>query len=285
MENSQINNEQQTTKKRGEMIAVCSTKGGVGRTLLTVNLALALAKKNIQISLLDADFQFGDVCLAMDLQPTFSMKDIAESLDSVDKYSISSYLNHYGNGCKVLAAPERPEYADLVTSEVVDKVCQLLVEDNDYLIVDTTSGLQSHTLSIIEKADQILLVTNLEMATLKNTKLMLETFDMLGYRDKVRIVVNQSTKESVIQATDVADILGEEEPPIYIPHHDTIPTQSLNTGIPFVVNQGKTDIAKAVFKMAEQISSRREIKMFKPKSPSFIKSFFQRSNKVKEGTL
>lgn len=262
--------------KRGEMIAICSAKGGVGKTVISVNLAVALSKKNIQISMLDGDFQFGDVCLAMDLHPTFSIKDVVENMESLDSFALSSYLMKHHSGVKVLAAPERPEYADLVTPQVTDRVCELLLSQHDYLIVDTGAGLQEKCLPLIEKADQVFIVTNLEMTTIKNTKMMLETLELLGLRNKVQVVVNRSTMESVIQADDVPDILGEESP-IFIPNQFQMVSQSLNIGIPFVVSHGKTDLSKAIFKMAEQMVSRREISLFKPKTASFLQSLFQKT--------
>lgn len=269
--------------KRGEMIAVCSAKGGVGKTLLSVNLAVALSKKNIQVTLVDGDFQFGDVSLAMDLHTTFSIKDVIEEINKLDEYSLANYLNRHESGVKVLAAPERPEYADLITQPIISKVLDLLLTQNDYVVVDNGVGLQDKSLSIIEKADHVLLVTNLEMTTLKNTKLMLETFDILGLRHKVQVVINRSTMESVIEATDVPEILGEENP-LFIPNDFGIASQSLNIGVPFVINQGKTEIAKAVYKMAEQLSSRREITMFKPKNPSLFSKFLSKAKRMKEGT-
>jgi pilus assembly protein CpaE len=258
MDSQQAEQREVKRQVRGEMIAVCSAKGGIGRTVMTVNLAVALCKKNIQIGVLDADFQFGDVSLALDLQTTFTIKDVVEEIHQLDQHSIASYLNRHESGVRVLAAPERPEFADLIKEEAVSKVLDLLLMEHHYVLTDTGVGLQERNLPIFEKADQILLLTTLEMATLKNTKLMLETFDMLGLKDKVQIVVNRATMESVIGASDVADILGANDP-IFIPNDWQIATQSLNIGIPFVVNQGKSDIAKAVYKMAEQISTRREI--------------------------
>lgn len=273
---------EQPRKKRGEMIAVCSAKGGVGRTTLTVNLAISLFKKNIKVSVMDGDFQFGDVGLAMDLQSTFTIKDVMEELESLDEYVLNSYLCKHDSGVKVLPAPARPEYAELVTKEALNKVIDTLLAEFDYLVVDTGVGLQDQTIEMVEKADQILLVTNLEMATLKNTKLMIETLEMLGLRDKIQVVINRSTMESVIAANDVADILGIEDP-VHIPNDFGTASQSLNIGIPFAVNQGKTEIAKAVYKMAEQLTSRREISFIKTKNPSVLSKLFG-FRKLKEET-
>lgn len=278
MNQGDTRNEDQPGGKRGEMIVVCSAKGGIGRTVMAVNLAVALTKKNIQISLLDGNFQFGDVALALDLHPTFTIKDVAEDIETMDRYTLASFLIHHSSGVKVLAAPERPEYADLITPALIDRVCELLLSHHDYLLVDTGVGLQEKTLQFIEKADQIFVLTTLEMTAIKNTKLMLETLEVLGYRDKVQLVINRSTMDSVIKAPDVPDILGVETT-IYVPNDFALVSQSLNIGIPFVMNQAKSDTAKAIFKMAEQLISRREISLFKPKQGSFIQQLFHKTSK------
>lgn len=165
---------------RGEVIAVCSAKGGIGRTILTINLAVALHKKNIPVAIMDGDFQFGDVGLALDLQNSFTIKDVIDGLAMLDQHSLQGYLSEHESGVKVLPAPERPEFADLVTKEAVKKIIELLRTNHEYIVVDTEAGLNEHTLNVIEQADQILVITNLEMTALKNTKLFLETLGALG---------------------------------------------------------------------------------------------------------
>lgn len=272
---------EQVRSKRGEMIAICSAKGGIGRTTLAVNLAVALSKNysksnNIQICILDADFQFGDVCLAMDLHPTFTIKDVMDSIDTMDKHTLASYLIKHNSGVKVLASPDRPEYADLVTPDNLDKVCDLLLSQYDYVIVDTLSGFSGKTLQVIERADSVLMVTTLEMTAIKSTKLMMETLILLGLRDKMKLVVNRSTMESVIKISDVPELLNEEMP-FYVPNEFELVCQSLNDGIPVVLKNSKSDVAKSVYKIAEQLIQRREISVFKPKEPSFIRGILHRA--------
>lgn len=239
---------------RGKLIAVCSAKGGIGRTTLTVNLAVALLKKNFTVGILDGDFQFGDVNLAMDLKFSLTIKDVLEGIGTLDEHSLANYLAVHESGVRVLSAPERPEFADLITNEAVNKIVDLMLTGHDYLVVDTSVGLQEQSIQFIERADQILVVTNLEMAALKNTKLLLETLDLLGLRSKVRLIVNRANMESVIKAADAAKILTEENP-IYIPNDFQICSQSINLGVPFVIKHGKSEVAKGVFKMAESLSS------------------------------
>lgn len=264
---------------RGEMIVLCSAKGGCGRTGLAVNLAIALSKNNIQICVIDGDFQFGDVHLALDLHPPFSIKDVVDGIESMDKFTLVSFLTHHPSGVKLLAAPDHPEYAELITPRVVDRVCDLLLASHDYLIADTSVGLQESTLTFIEKADRVLLLTTMEMSSLKHTKQMLATLDLLGLRNKVHIVLNRFTMESVIKAADVPDLLGVKNL-IYIPNDWQVVSSSLNNGIPCVINQGTTEIAKSVFKMAEQLISHREMALFKPKPPSMLDKLIHHARKL-----
>jgi pilus assembly protein CpaE len=246
--------QQHMNSQHGKLIAVCSAKGGIGRTTLTVNLAVALIKKNFSVAIMDGDFQFGDVNLAMDLKFSLTIKEVLEGIGSIDVASLANYLAVHESGVRVLSAPERPEYADLVTNEAADKILDVLLSGHDYVVVDTPVGLDEQSLRFIEKADQILVITNLEMASLKNTKLFLDTLDILGQREKVRIIINRANMESVIKATDAAKILAVEKP-IYIPNDFQICSQSINLGIPFVIKHSKSEVAKAVFKMAELLSS------------------------------
>lgn len=262
--------------KGGKIIAVCSAKGGIGRTTLTVNLAVALMKKNFSVAIMDGDFQFGDVNLAMDLKSSLTIKDVLEGIAMLDEHSLANYLAVHESGVRVLSAPERPEFAELISNEAVGKILDCLLIQHEYIVVDTPVGLNEQSLRFIERADQILVVANLEMAALKNTKLFLETLKLLGLQDKVKIVINRSNMESVIKATDAAAILDENDP-IYIPNDFQICSQSINLGVPFVIKHAKSEVAKGIFKMAELITSGNGLNINSPrikKNQSSLKKWF-----------
>jgi pilus assembly protein CpaE len=272
------NGQEKINPRRGKMIAVCSAKGGIGRTTLTVNLAVALRKKNISVAILDGDFQFGDVNLAMDLKNSLTIKEAVEGIATLDEHNLPDYLAVHESGVNVLPAPERPEFADLVTPNVVQKILDVMLTQHDFVIVDTPVGLNEQTLQYLERADQIHVVTNLEMAALKNTKLYLETLEILGLRSKSRVVINRANMESVINAMDAAKILSEDNP-IYIPNDFQICSQSINLGVPFVMKHSNSNVAKGVFKMAELISSENKLSPMKTKKNSpLLKLFTKKRN-------
>jgi pilus assembly protein CpaE len=272
------NGQEKINPRRGKMIAVCSAKGGIGRTTLTVNLAVALRKKNIAVAILDGDFQFGDVNLAIDLKNSLTIKEVVEGIATLDEHNLPDYLAVHESGVSVLPAPERPEFADLVTPNAVQKILDVMLTQHDFVVVDTPVGLNEQTLQYLERADQIHVVTNLEMAALKNTKLFLETLEILGLRSKSRVVINRANMESVINAMDAAKILSEDNP-IYIPNDFQICSQSINLGVPFVIKHSNSNVAKGVFKMAELISSENKLSPMKTKKNSPLSKLFTKKRK------
>ncbi|QZY55405.1 AAA family ATPase [Crassaminicella profunda] len=238
---------------RGKMIVICSAKGGIGKTVLTANLSVALSKKKFKTSILDSCFQFGNIHLVMDLKPMFTIKDAVEKIEDLDENLLTSYLTRHESGVSVLPSPPSPEYADLITLDALDKVCTSLLNRCDYLLVDTNAGLPEHNLYFIEKADTIILMTDLEMTSLKNTKSILSVLYALDLDKKVKIVVNRSTMKSLLKATDVPKIL-EEESLLYIPNHFEIVSKSINIGMPFVMHYRRAELTKSIFHIANLLS-------------------------------
>ncbi|MBF8983822.1 P-loop NTPase [Lutibacter sp. B2] len=236
-----------------KIIAVCSAKGGVGKSVLAVNLAVALSKKKFKTTAIDASFQFGNLHVIMDLHPMFTIHDAVEQINELDENLIFSYLSPHDSGVYVLPAPSKPEYADLISYDSLNKISNLLLSNSDYLVVDTPPGLTEHNLNFIEKADHILIVTDLEMTSLKNTKSMISVFNALGLGEKIKIIVNRSTMKSLIKAKNVPQILGEESL-LYIPNDFKLVSKSINIGIPFVIHYRRSDISKSIFNIADLIS-------------------------------
>ncbi|SFK04847.1 pilus assembly protein CpaE [Halobacillus dabanensis] len=230
-----------------EMIAVCGAVGGAGRTSVTVNLAASLAKKKRNIRIVDGDLQFGDTALALDLQPPQTLKDIAERVDERD---FQDYWTVHDSGIELLAAPYRPEHADLFTADMLASLIESVKADSDILLVDTEAGLTESSLQVMEKADRILLVTTPRMAALKHTRLMVETLQVLDMKHKVEVIVNQFTTGSVMKASEIRDLIQTENIH-FLPYEYKGISESLDLGIPLVESHPKHSYSIQIGQLAE----------------------------------
>lgn len=243
-----------TEKAKGEMIVFVSSKGGVGKTVISVNSAVALSNKGFSTCILDGSFQFGDVNLALDIQPDVTICELIQNLDGINDMKINDYLYKHDSGVKVLSAPSKPEYADLVSSSVIPQICEKILEKNDFLIVDLPSGLSELNLGFIELADRIFIVTDLEMAALKNTKTMLRTLKMLDMDKKARVIINRADMESLIKASQVPDMLEMDEA-CYISNNFKVVSKSFNIGIPFVISKPNEKITNEIMELTSEFDS------------------------------
>ncbi|GAA0182617.1 hypothetical protein SH2C18_49660 [Clostridium sediminicola] len=265
-----------TGKSKGEMIVFASAKGGVGKTVISVNTSVAIAQKGFTTCILDGDFQFGDVNLAMDIQPKLTISDLVQDIKSLNGNILSNYLQNHESGVKILSAPLKPEYADLITPLVIETVCNTIIKQNRYLIVDLGPGLPEHNINFLEKADKIFLVTDLEMASLKNTKLMLKTLGALELKEKTKVVVNRGDMESVIKFRDVRGILGIDDL-FFISDNFKVVSKSLNIGTPFVIKKPNEKISYEINNFASQIhGGKKSRKRRKRKNNKGFFSFFNK---------
>jgi len=264
-----------TEEKLGKMIVFASGKGGVGKTVLSVNTAVALAQKGYSTCIVDGDFQFGDVNLAFDLQPKLTISDLVQDIKSLTSSMLPNYLQNHESGVKVLSAPLKPEYADLITASSIKDIIQKLLELHEYVVADISSGLTENNITFMEQADKILVVTDLEMAALKNTKTMLKTLKVLNMTEKVSVLVNRGNMESVIKFKDVPGIL-ELRDLFYISNDFKVVSKSFNIGIPFIISKPNEKITREVNYMVDKICNRRYSARGKRKKKKSFLDFLKR---------
>jgi pilus assembly protein CpaE len=238
-----------------QVIAVFSPKGGAGRTTLATNLALALRREtNQRVALVDANLQFGDVGVLLNLNPkNKSVLDAVEGGEP-DKDIIDSVIVDHSTGIRVLLAPPSPEGADLVTPAYLRKILEMLRESHDWVIVDLPSGLNDHTLGVLDLADQILVVAALEITTIKNVRLFLEVADQLEYeRSKLRLVINRSDSSQGIR---IGDVEASIRRPIdgNIVSDGRLAVLAVNRGVPFVVSHPESPLSRDVIQLARTIA-------------------------------
>ena len=191
--------------KHGRVVACFGTKGGVGKTTVAVNTALALQRQSGgRVTIFDADYFFGDVGVHLNMPPTRSVMDLIANIDSLDAEFVDQVVLRHPTGLGVLLSPFSPEKADLITAEHVKTVVGFLADLNDYVVVDCHATYDDRTLSILDRADEILLVVTPEVGPLKNTRMFLDIAEKLGISlEKVHIVLNRSNSNVGIETQEI----------------------------------------------------------------------------------
>ncbi|NPV28909.1 MAG: response regulator [Firmicutes bacterium] len=245
-------------RSEAQVIAIFSTKGGVGKTTLAVNLGVCLVRDfGCSVVLLDLDLQFGDVAVMLNLMPRQTISDLAAEFQQLDGELLESYLTKHSSGLRVLAAPSRPEYAELVTAPLVEKVINLLKTRYDYILIDTPGIFTDPSLVALDYAHLILLVSSLDLPTLKNVKLGLEVLDSLHHKDKVKVVLNRATPEMGIGPGDVEKVL---EFPLtsQIPSDGRLVVGAVNSGVPFLLSHPQSRVAESLRQLTCLLVQQRE---------------------------
>lgn len=245
-------------KSKGIMAVFISGKGGVGKTIISVNTAVKLAAMGLPTCIMDGNLQFGDVSLALDIQPSYTISDLIYNIETLKNDKISYYLNSHTSGVNVLAAPIKPEQADLIESSHMKIICHKILEEFNFLVVDLPPGLMENNLSLMEMADYIFVVTDTSFASLKSTKSMLRTMKMLKMYEKARVVINRHDAQGIIKGSDIQNMLDVKNA-AFICNDTKLVSKSFAMGIPFVISKPKEKISKDVAELAIKLSGKQNI--------------------------
>ncbi|SJZ44535.1 response regulator [Selenihalanaerobacter shriftii] len=251
--------EVQLEAEHKKVVSVFSSKGGVGKTLLATNLAVHLQQaQGLDTVLVDLDLQFGDVAVMLDLTPRITITDVVNDLQSLSPDNIDDYLLNYENGLHVLASPLRPEEAEVINGNQVQRIIDILKERFDYVIIDTAQSFSDQTLTALDNSNLILLIAMLDLPTIKNVRLCLEVMENLNYpEEKIKLVLNRSSKDVGIKVKDLEDNLNYSVD-IHIPSNGEITVDAINQGVPFVTSKPKAKISKHIAKLADLLVDKEE---------------------------
>ncbi|OIJ15659.1 hypothetical protein BKP35_01295 [Anaerobacillus arseniciselenatis] len=262
--------------KQGSVITVCSTKGGVGKTTVSVNLAVALSKLNKKVVVLDLDLQFGDVAILFDVQPKKTIYEWVKECYEQDGENVQSFITSHSSGVDVLAAPLLPEFAELISGIHVTAVIEQLKKHYDFVIIDTPPSLVETVLVSLEHSDEIFLITSMDLPTLKNGKLAIETLQLLGIKDKIKIILNRDTEMEGMKVDTVEKILATKVDAKIPSDYKTV-VQSFNKGTPFVYSHPKIAVSKGIVSLADEMVNGPENNT---KKRSVFRMFFRKRGKV-----
>jgi pilus assembly protein CpaE len=239
----------------GHVLTVFSPKGGVGKTTTAVNLALALADHGARkVCLVDLDLAFGDVAITMQLFPAHTIEEAIGAEDLLDYSMVEGLLTRHEESLMILAAPAGPDARDRVSATLIARVLRSLKQEFDYVVVDTCPSFDELTLQALDETDECIILATLDVPTLKNVKVAIETLDLLNIAvDHRHLVLNRADDAVGLDDAKVEQILSM---PVSVP----IPTSidiaaATNAGTPIVVSQPNHAASRAFKELAQRLSS------------------------------
>lgn len=240
---------------QGEIISIFSPKGGIGRTTIITNLAVAvkqISKK--RVALVDGSLFFGDVGIMMDIRNTKTMSDLQGRLETLDTQLLQDVMLTHSSELKVLLAPSKPDQGELITAEDLKKILKELKNNYDYIFVDTFSSLKEETqLSILDMSDLILTVMSLEMTAIKDIRLFLEVTEILEYpKDKIALVLNRADSKHGLRAENIETTIGHKISATISSGGPAV-TLSINRGTPLVIDAPDNPFSKDIQILAHKI--------------------------------
>ena len=191
---------------QSKLIAVFGAKGGIGKTTISVNLAVALAHAGKKVVVVDLDLQFGDVNLFFDLEPRDTIAELIQDKQNFDIDTIKSFIKLHSSGVSVLCAPKSPEFAEIIRGEHIEKIINTIRPYYDFIVIDTPPIFNETTITALENSDMVLLTTALDISTLRNTKISMDILESLQQKEKISLLINRNIP-GIISIKDAQNIL------------------------------------------------------------------------------
>jgi pilus assembly protein CpaE len=227
------------------MVCMLGPKGGTGKTVTASNLLVDLARAGRRAVGVDLDLQFGDLALALGLRPEPTLYDLAVSGGALDAGKLDAYLVTHPSGARALLAPARPDQAAAVSSDLLREVFALLRAHHDVVVVDTPPDFTPEAIAAIDASSHVCMVGNMDSLSLKNTKLGLETLELMDYDPtRITLVLNRADSDVGLTAADVETVTGRGAE-VLVPSDRDVP-RSLNEGVPIVIGHERSPVAAAM---------------------------------------
>ena len=244
----------QTAAHRGRVVTVFSPKGGTGKTVVATSLAALLAKKEEKRTLLlDLDLQFGDAAIMLGLEPAKTVYDLVVAPGELDPEKLAGYVTRHACGLDVLAAPLRPEDAELVVESKVTALIDVARASYDAIVVDTSPFFHGAVLATLDRTDQLLVLCGLDVPTLKNVRLALQTLEQLSFpSNRITYVMNRASANVGLKTREVEDGLH-----VKVAHElplDRTVQVCVNRGESAVLVQPRSDFARAMNGLVKQMA-------------------------------
>mgnify|MGYP000919465307 CR=1 FL=1 len=221
-------------KPEFKTLVVFSTKGGVGKTTIALNTAIAISKlTHKRTVLVDLNLMSGNVALMSGIPNKYSIKDVIDELANIDMETLDSYCTEHSSGLKILPAPANPDSAIFIGAEDIEKIHKTLAQTFNYIIFDCPNYFHDTVIPALETADEILVVSTLDLAAIQNLKQCMEMLTNLNLRRKVRIILNRVGYTGGLKVKDLENELGTSIFAV-VPNFEKIAVNAVNMGIPII---------------------------------------------------
>ncbi|MCH7523215.1 MAG: AAA family ATPase, partial [Chloroflexi bacterium] len=237
-------------RRDGTIVTIFGAKGGVGKTMLAVNLAASMAKAGASPVIVDLDSVFGDVAKTLRLTADKSFVDAAQRAADLDQWTVDKYLFKHPSGVQVLPAPIQPTDWREIDPKAVDRLLSLLAQVHDIVIIDTPATFTDLVVQALRRADIIFLVSSLEANSIDDTSV---AFRILGAspadRSKIRLTLNHQAPNNSMSEAEAAEALGEEA--FWSIPYDERAGRRNEAGMPIVLVRPRAKISRRISSMAK----------------------------------
>jgi pilus assembly protein CpaE len=243
--------------KRGKVIHVIGSKGGVGTTTIAVNLAASLMKSSppsVSVVLMDMNSLFGEIPVFLNIQPEFNWSEVARNISRLDSHYLMSILSKHKDGMYILPSPTGLDGIGVSSPGFIENILGFMRQVFDFIVIDGGQSLDEVSLKILEMSDSLFLIAILSLPCLTNVKRLLRTFEKLGYprNEQIRIIINRYHKKSLISLKDAEAALNQK---IYSLIDNDYPTtmSAINQGKTLDVIAPKAEVTKNIRSLASGI--------------------------------
>ena len=253
--------------ERGHILAISSNKGGVGSTTAATNLAATLVAQKKSVCLVDLVLQFGSVTSFLNIDASYTILDLVKNLKRIDPLFLDGSLVKHASGIRVLAEPFYAEDARRITPADIDEILEVLAQSFDFVVVDTPKEFDDMLALVLDKANLILFITEMDVPSLKSAHRALELFERMGiYDKKIRLILNRYVKSKLMTLESVEKALGVK---VFwtLPNNYPVAIAAVNQGLSIQECDPKADFSKSYSGLTDAVlntflfsgSSRAEI--------------------------
>jgi pilus assembly protein CpaE len=243
--------------KKGSIISVFGSKGGVGTTTVSVNLAVSLSQGEPKksVALLDMNTLFGEIPLFLEMAPKFHWGEITKNIDRLDNTFLKNILTQHKSGVQVLPSPAYLNGHVRPTPDIMSRLLALMKQMFDYIIIDAGQSTDDTSIKVLEVSDMLMLITILSLPCLANTNKLLRSLTEMGYvpKDKINVVLNRYIKKGEISLGDAEAGIGKELFWVVPNDYDTS-MSAINSGKPLLKVAPGAAITKSFVDMAKSLN-------------------------------